>query len=504
MAASDSSRDVLLEGSDRRAHQRLLLGLPSRRRIRLTLLKLSDLSAILLAFSVATLLVAVPGEVTPLKEFLALRLKVVNFSIFLGLILFWHVGFSALGLYEDGRPAASRKSAVAILKATTLATLAASACAVPFGIDIITAPFLVAFWSVSTLAMIGFRRLLTTASKLLGNGTRGQRSVVIAGTGARALAYARQLQGDPEHDDEIVAFVDAPWDDPEHFPVLDGRYYCNFDKFPAFLRDNVVDEIVVALPLQVLADHRARLLGACEEHGVTVRFLSSVLTGRDDPMSGSGTANSVVVTLYHGAEEGWPVVAKRAIDVSISASALVVLAPFLLGIGLLVRLTSPGPALFSQERIGINKRRFRMRKFRTMAVDAEQSQAALEHLNEVEGAAFKIEKDPRVTRFGHFLRTTSLDELPQLWNVLVGEMSLVGPRPLPLRDFRLFDQDRHRRRFSVRPGVTGLSQVSGRSSISFEDWMQLDLQYIDEWSLGKDFRILARTVPAVVKRVGAR
>jgi lipopolysaccharide/colanic/teichoic acid biosynthesis glycosyltransferase len=212
----------------------------------------------------------------------------------------------------------------------------------------------------------------------------------------------------------------------------------------------------------------------------------------------------VVVTLYHGAEEGWPVVAKRAIDVSISASALVVLAPFLLGIGLLVRLTSPGPALFSQERIGINKRRFRMRKFRTMAVDAEQSQAALEHLNEVEGAAFKIEKDPRVTRFGHFLRTTSLDELPQLWNVLVGEMSLVGPRPLPLRDFRLFDQDRHRRRFSVRPGVTGLSQVSGRSSISFEDWMQLDLQYIDGWSLAADLRILVKTVPAVLKRVGAK
>jgi len=491
--------------SDRREPaQRLLLGLPSRRRIRLTLLKLSDLSAILAAFAVATVLVVVPGQVVPLEEFLALRLKVVNFAIFLGLILFWHVGFSALGLYEDGRPAASRKSAVAILKATTLATLAASACAVPFGIEIITAPFLVAFWSVSTLAMIGLRHLLTAASRLLGNGTRGQRSIVIAGTGPRALAYARQLQDDPEHDDEIVAFVDAPWDDPEHFPVLEGRYYCDFDKFPAFLRDNVVDEIVIAVPLQVLADHRERLLGACEEHGVTVRFLSSVLTGRDDPVSGSGTPNSVVVTLYHGSEEGWPVVVKRVIDASISASALVVLTPLLLGIGLLVRLTSPGPALFSQERIGINKRRFHMRKFRTMAVDAEQRQAALEHLNEVDGAAFKLENDPRVTRFGHFLRTTSLDELPQLWNVLVGEMSLVGPRPLPVRDFRLFDQDRHRRRFSVRPGVTGLWQVSGRSATSFEEWMQLDLQYIDEWSLGKDFRILARTVPAVVKRVGAK
>ena len=142
-------------------------------------------------------------------------------------------------------------------------------------------------------------------------------------------------------------------------------------------------------------------------------------------------------------------------------------------------------------------------KFRTMRQDAEQQQAQLEHLNEVKGAAFKITDDPRITPIGHFLRKTSFDELPQLWNVLLGDMSIVGPRPLPLRDVKGFNEDWHRRRFSVPPGLTCLWQVNGRSSLSFEQWMELDLQYIDKWSLWLDLKILFKTIPAVVKGRGA-
>jgi lipopolysaccharide/colanic/teichoic acid biosynthesis glycosyltransferase len=179
------------------------------------------------------------------------------------------------------------------------------------------------------------------------------------------------------------------------------------------------------------------------------------------------------------------------------------LAPLFVVVAVIIKLTSEGPIFFTQERLGLNKRRFRICKFRTMVAGAEKKQAELEHLNEVAGPVFKIKRDPRVTLVGRFLRKTSIDELPQLFNVLKGEMSLVGPRPLPVRDYEGFDQDWHRRRFSVRPGLTCLWQISGRSSISFDKWMELDMQYIDEWSLWLDLKILVGTIPAVLRGAGA-
>ena len=159
--------------------------------------------------------------------------------------------------------------------------------------------------------------------------------------------------------------------------------------------------------------------------------------------------------------------------------------------------------MFVQSRVGQNKRKFRMYKLRTMVVDAEKQMRGLEHLNEVSGPVFKIKNDPRITPVGRFLRKASIDELPQLFNVLKGDMSLVGPRPLPVRDYEGFSEDWHRRRLSVKPGITCLWQVNGRSSIAFEQWMELDMQYIDRWSLLLDFQILARTIPAIWKGVGA-
>jgi lipopolysaccharide/colanic/teichoic acid biosynthesis glycosyltransferase len=159
--------------------------------------------------------------------------------------------------------------------------------------------------------------------------------------------------------------------------------------------------------------------------------------------------------------------------------------------------------LFCQSRLGFNKRRFKICKFRTMVADAEQQIKTVEHLNEVSGPVFKMKNDPRMTTIGRFLRKTSIDELPQLWNVLRGDMSLVGPRPLPVRDYEGFNEDWQRRRFSVRPGITCLWQIAGRSSIPFEKWMQLDLQYIDQWSLRLDLEILLRTIPAVLRGSGA-
>ena len=169
----------------------------------------------------------------------------------------------------------------------------------------------------------------------------------------------------------------------------------------------------------------------------------------------------------------------------------------------LIKLDSEGPVFFVQQRVGLRKRLFPMFKFRSMVVDAEAKLKEIEHLNEADGPIFKIAKDPRVTRIGGFMRKTSLDELPQLINVLMGHMALVGPRPMSVRDVELFERGIQRRRFSVRPGLTCLWQISGRSNLPFEKWLELDLAYIDNWSLGLDFKILFKTIPVILKGDGA-
>ena len=194
---------------------------------------------------------------------------------------------------------------------------------------------------------------------------------------------------------------------------------------------------------------------------------------------------------------------KRLLDVLGSAVALIVHLPILAIIAIAIKLDSRGPVFFVQERVGLNRRKFRALKFRTMATDAEERIKELEDKNEVRGAAFKMRNDPRVTRVGHILRKLSLDELPQFFNVLRGDMSLVGPRPLPLRDVERIDEQWQKRRFSVKPGITCLWQVNGRHEISFEHWMEMDLQYIDNWSLKLDFEILMKTIPAVLRGSGA-
>ena len=193
---------------------------------------------------------------------------------------------------------------------------------------------------------------------------------------------------------------------------------------------------------------------------------------------------------------------KRALDVLGALSLLICSAPVLALAGLAIRLDSSGPVLFSQLRCGRDGRRFRLWKLRTMTTDAEARKRALLHLNEMDGPVFKIRRDPRVTRVGRVLRRFSLDEIPQLWNVLRGDMSLVGPRP-PLPDEVIQYGPRERLRLSVPPGLTGLWQVSGRSELRFEEWMRLDLEYVERASLALDVRILARTVPAVLRGRGA-
>jgi lipopolysaccharide/colanic/teichoic acid biosynthesis glycosyltransferase len=193
---------------------------------------------------------------------------------------------------------------------------------------------------------------------------------------------------------------------------------------------------------------------------------------------------------------------KRAFDVAVSGGVLVLGLPLWIVVAVAIKLTSPGPVLYRDRRVGLNEREFGMLKFRTMYTGAAERQAQLEAANEASGPLFKIRDDPRVTRVGRLLRRFSLDEIPQMLNVLRGEMSLVGPRPLPVRDFHRLE-DWHRKRYLVLPGMSGLWQISGRSNLSFDDLVRLDFYYLENWSVWLDISILARTIPAVLARRGA-
>jgi exopolysaccharide biosynthesis polyprenyl glycosylphosphotransferase len=275
------------------------------------------------------------------------------------------------------------------------------------------------------------------------------------------------------------------------------------DQLNSVIADQPVDEVLVALPMNKYGPLVETIVRQCEEQGIIVRVqarMSQLQVARSyvDELEGVP-----VMTVQSGPADSWQLLMKRVIDITGSAALLLALAPLFAIVALFIKFDSPGPIFFAQERVGYNKRRFKVLKFRTMVVKAEKQQHMLEHLNEVEGPVFKIKKDPRITRFGVLLRRFSIDELPQLFNVFKGEMSLVGPRPLPVRDVERIDIQWHKRRFSIKPGITCLWQVNGRSNIGFNEWVRMDLDYIDKWSLGLDLLILMKTIPAVFRGPGA-
>lgn len=248
-----------------------------------------------------------------------------------------------------------------------------------------------------------------------------------------------------------------------------------------------------------------RAIEACEVEGVEAWLSTEFIATSIARPSFSSLGTRPMLVFRSTPEISWSLFLKNTIDRVGALAGLILLSPLLLLIATAIKLTSPGPALFRQQRAGIHGRPFEMLKFRTMHSDAEQRRADLMELNEMKGPVFKITNDPRITPLGRFLRRTSLDEFPQLVNVLRGEMSLVGPRPLPLYEVRMFERAVHRRRLSMKPGLTCLWQIRGRNTVTnFDDWVRMDLEYIDNWSLFLDSYIILRTVPTVLFGIGAR
>lgn len=342
---------------------------------------------------------------------------------------------------------------------------------------------------------------LALTNRGLRSNQRELEQVLILGTGRRAMKAWKELRIRHHRSKHLIGFVDNC--DPHQLPVeLEASYACDVDQLAEFLLHHVIDELIVAVPMRSCYDMAQRAVSIAEATGVRVLTLNDTYGLK---FSKTLRTRAPLFVELIPKDEQWVSAEnlKRMVDVTGAIIGLVLALPLFAAIAIAIKLASPGPVFFVQRRYGFRRRLFSMLKFRSMVQEAPDLIASLEGHNEAQGPIFKIKNDPRVTPLGRFLRTTSLDELPQLWNVLVGDMSLVGPRPMSVRDVSRFTEAQLMRRFSVRPGMTGIWQVSGRSSLSFEQWMKLDFAYLDEWSLALDLRILARTVPAVLARSGS-
>jgi exopolysaccharide biosynthesis polyprenyl glycosylphosphotransferase len=476
----------------------------AKRRFLLGMLKVFYLGLMVVCFGLATALLVLQGEQSVnLSAFFSMRVKLVNFVVFTAVLLVWYVILSACGFYQSKRLATPNSLVVDALIASTLAAMALLAMSKIFRITMVTFIFTLVFWWISSLLSITARVTIRYVLGKIRLHGRNLRQVLILGTNSRAIEFARRIEGRPELGYHVLGFVDDDWPGKKDFQKSGYQLCCDHEGFPDYLRRNVIDEVAIYLPLRSFYEYVSRVTALCEQHGIIMRFASDIFNLKVARTRANDLDEDPYISAFSGLPDGWPILIKRALDMVISVALLVLLAPLFAVVALLIKMESAGPALFQQERIGLNKRRFLIYKFRTMVQNAEKMQAELEIINEAAGPVFKIKDDPRRTRIGGFLRRTSIDELPQLLNVLNGDMSLVGPRPLPVRDYEGFSEDWQRRRFSIRPGITCLWQINGRSSITFEKWMQLDLQYMDEWSLWLDLKILARTVPAVLKGSGA-
>jgi len=428
---------------------------------------------------------------------LAIRVTLQNLILTVLFLLSWTIAFRAFGLSEPARTAPFRRKLIQVAKACAVVSVFALPLRLTTHFGAFTGRLVLYFLPAAILACLCGQFVAGRLARSLS----GRRSLIIVGSGPRALAMYKRLRKPSHGPTRVLGFVDSP----NHHHVSDtiqGQMLGSLDDLEAILMNQPVDEVVIALPAKSCYAQIQAAIQTCERAGIEAKYGSDIfqLSLARRQFEADGTTPMVSLKVV---QDGYRQLVKRCIDVAGAIAGLAILGPLMLAVGVAIKLTSPGPALFTQERYGLRKRRFRMYKFRTMVQNAELLQSSLEDQNEKAGPIFKIKHDPRITPLGRVLRITSIDELPQLLNILRGEMSLVGPRPMSVRDVLRFTEPSLMRRFSVRPGLTCLWQVNGRSNTTFSSWIAQDLKYIDSWSLLLDLRILIQTVPAVLTGTGA-
>ncbi len=409
----------------------------------------------------------------------------------------WVVVLWYNGLYRLRARWRLRTEAMDIVRSTILVAALVLAILFIYKQQDVSRLFLLTLFTVQPLVTLASRGLLRLAFSELRRRGHNARYMLVIGTGRLAQDFADLVEGRPGLGLHVIGHISVPGEG-QH--VVTRPILGKLDAIEEVLHANIVDEVGACLSPESasLIEPIARLAA---DEGKTVRIPvdptdGSIRNAREEEFEGL-----LVRSLIHDGQREAGLVIKRLIDIVGATVGLVILSPVLLVTAILVRLRDGSPVIFRQTRVGLHGRPFTILKFRTMVPDAEDRLDEVAHLNELEGAAFKASNDPRMSPLGRHLRRLSIDELPQLWNVLRGEMSLVGPRP-PLPSEVIEYDIWHRRRLSMKPGITGLWQVESRHERNFDRWVELDLSYIDRWTLWLDIRILLRTMPNVMMARG--
>jgi exopolysaccharide biosynthesis polyprenyl glycosylphosphotransferase len=360
--------------------------------------------------------------------------------------------------------------------------------------------FLLIFGGVNFLALSLEKTVVFYAVNVLRRRRKAKQKVLVVGTGTRAQRFIATIDKHLGWQLEVIGLLTG--DPASAGTEISGRPVLGTNRdIERILHEHPVDEVIICVSTKRFDEIR-EILDVCEREGVQVRLNSDFFGRLAKKVRVDHVYGLPIISFLTTPGNGWARGLKRLMDIFISGFLLLALSPLLLLIALLVKATSKGPVLYRWNVVGLNKKPFRSWKFRTMVPDADRLKAALEDRNIMTGPVFKLAEDPRVTKIGKVLRKYSLDELPQLWSVLKGDMSLVGPRPVFPQELDAYESW-HRRKLSIKPGITCLWQVSGRNNVrDFDEWVRMDFEYIDNWSLGLDIRILLRTVGAVLKGGG--
>jgi len=417
--------------------------------------------------------------------------------------LAWLAIFNGVVHYETNRLKSLRSQLLDVVKATAASAFLLMVAAAAFDFSRISREAVVIFWLIASSLCVLIRLVLRWVLMEVRRSGYNYRHLLILGFNEQAVQTAQRIDANQELGYKIQGFI-SEHDEPAFRPHLQTPYPVigSFGQLQAILEKGPVDEIILCVPFMKHIAIFSDAVRLAQELGIVVRLFPD----RTDAQLLSRLhierfEGDYVITLFRE-QMLMQLLLKRIMDMVISLLGLIILSPLLVSVALAIRLTSPGPVLFAQQRVGMNKRLFKLYKFRSMYVDAEERRREIEHLNEMDGPVFKIKNDPRVTPVGRFIRKTSIDELPQLLNVLRGQMSLVGPRPPLPAEVDRYDW-LYRRRLSIKPGITCLWQISGRNEITFKQWMEMDKAYIDNWSVWLDIKILAKTIPAVLFTKGA-